>query len=176
MRLEKGLIQVYTGNGKGKTTASLGLAMRAAGHGMKVRIIQFMKGNTNYGELTSLKRFPEISAYQFGTLDFVKKGEEQAIDYEEAEKALKLAKESLKDKELDILILDEINVALYFKLLKIEDVLELIDEKPGNMELILTGRKVPDEIIEKAHLVTRMEEVKHYYNTINQEARKGIEH
>jgi cob(I)alamin adenosyltransferase len=175
MKLQKGLIQVYTGNGKGKTTASLGLAIRAAGHGMKIRIIQFMKGRTNYGELESLKRFPEISAYQFGTPDFVTKGNEKEIDYEEAEKALKLAKESLQE-DLDILILDEINVALYFGLLELKDVIDIIENKPDNMELIMTGRNVPDEIIERAHLVTKMEEIKHYYNTMNQEARTGIEH
>ena len=175
MKLQKGLIQVYTGNGKGKTTASLGLAVRAAGHGMKIRIIQFMKGRTNYGELESLKRFPEISTFQFGTLDFVTKGEERKIDFEEAEKALKLAKDSLKE-DLDLLILDEVNVALYFGLLKIEEVLDIIDNKPDNMELIMTGRNVPAEIIERADLVTKMEEIKHYYNTMNQEARIGIEH
>lgn len=134
-----------------------------------------MKGRTNYGELESLKRFPEISIYQFGTPDFVAKGEERQIDYEEAEKALKLAKDSLQE-GLDILILDEVNVALYFGLLKTEDVLDIIDNKPDNMELIMTGRNVPDEIIERAHLVTKMEEIKHYYNTMNQEARIGIEH
>jgi len=176
MRLGKGFIQVYTGNGKGKTTAALGLALRAAGHGMKIIIIQFMKGRTDYGELRSLERFPEISIHQFGRIDFVTKGKEKPVDFEEAGKALDMARNCLFDKDLDILILDEVNVALYFNLLKVEDVLDLLDQKPGNLEIILTGRKVPDEIIKKAHLVTRMKEVKHYYSTMNQEARAGIEH
>jgi cob(I)alamin adenosyltransferase len=174
--LEKGLIQVYTGNGKGKTTASLGLAIRAAGHGMKVKIIQFMKGNTNYGELQSLLRFPEISLNQFGTDDFVFEGQEKPIDYSEAEAALKMAKEAVSGKEFDIIILDEVNVALYFKLLKLDDVIDMLKNKPENLEIILTGRNVPEQILEMAHLVTRMEEVKHYYSTMKQEARMGIEY
>lgn len=173
--MEKGYIQVYTGNGKGKTTASLGLAIRAAGHGMKVKIIQFMKGRYDYGELQALKRHPEISLEQFGRIDFVIKGKEQSVDYEEAEAALNAARNALKEASLDILILDEVNVALFFNLLKVEDVLKLLDEKPEHLEMILTGRKVPEEIMERAHLVTRMEEVKHYYNTIKLEARRGIE-
>lgn len=174
--LEKGYIQVYTGDGKGKTTASLGLALRASGHGMKTVIIQFMKGRFDYGEVTALGKIPEISLYQFGRIDFVMKGQEQEIDYEEARKALEKAKEVIQDPETSILILDEINVALHFNLLKIEDVLSLIEMKPPHMELIMTGRRVPEEIMEKADLITEMREVRHYYNTIKLEARKGIEH
>ncbi|MCE1245361.1 MAG: cob(I)yrinic acid a,c-diamide adenosyltransferase [Firmicutes bacterium] len=174
--LDRGYIQVYTGNGKGKTTASLGLAIRAAGHGMKVRIIQFMKGNTNYGELQALSRFPEIILYQFGTPDFVYKGQEQQVDYDEAKAALEMAEKIVREDKPDILILDEVNVALYFNLLRLEDVIEFLKSKPEKMEIILTGRNVPQEIIDMANLVTKMEEVRHYYNTINLDAREGIEY
>ena len=174
--MKQGYIQVYTGDGKGKTTAALGLAIRAAGHGMRIKIIQFMKGRYDYGELQSLKRFPEIILMQFGRIDFVQKGQEQQIDFEEASAALKAAQEALEDKELDILILDEINVALYFGLLKSEDVINLMEKKPSTLELILTGRRVPNEIAERAHLITRMEEVRHYYNTHKLQARLGIEY
>ncbi|MCD4783465.1 MAG: cob(I)yrinic acid a,c-diamide adenosyltransferase [Candidatus Eremiobacteraeota bacterium] len=176
MRLEKGRVQVYTGDGKGKTTAALGLAIRAAGHGLKIKIIQFMKGRFDYGEIAAMKRFPEISMHQFGRVDLVYKGKEKEIDYQQAQSALKMAMDSLHDPDLDILILDEINVAIHFDLINTESLLDLLNNRPKNMEIIITGRKAPEEIIERADLVTRMESVKHYYDTINLEARKGIEY
>jgi cob(I)alamin adenosyltransferase len=176
VKLNKGYIQVYTGDGKGKTTAALGLALRAAGHGMKVFIIQFMKGRTDYGELRAISRIPEITLKQFGRIDFVYKGSEQDADYDEAKRALFEAETVMKDPDLSILILDEINVALHFGLLKTDEVIDLINKKPPHLEMVLTGRGAPDEIIQKADLVTRMEDVKHYYQTQNLEAREGIEH
>ncbi|MFP4496914.1 MAG: cob(I)yrinic acid a,c-diamide adenosyltransferase [Vulcanimicrobiota bacterium] len=174
--LKEGKIQVYTGDGKGKTTAALGLALRASGANMKVLIIQFMKGNTEYSEIEAITHIPNIDMIQFGTEDFVFKGKEKKIDYLEAEEGLKRAYKAYGDLDLSLLILDEINCAMDFNLLKVDDVLEFLDKKPSNLEVILTGRNAPEKIIERADLVTRMEEVKHYYNTVKQEARKGIEY
>jgi cob(I)alamin adenosyltransferase len=176
MKLEHGRVQVYTGDGKGKTTAALGLALRASGHGMRSLIIQFMKGKTNYGELEAIKRIPEISILQFGTEDFVMKGKEQEIDYREARAALKRAGEAMKDPGLSILVLDEINVALFFQLIKPEDVIELVKSRPPGLELVLTGRRIPQEIKDLADLVTNFVEEKHYYSSQGLQARQGIEH
>lgn len=175
MRLEKGYVQVYTGDGKGKTTAALGLCLRASGHGMKSLIIQFMKGKTDYGEINALEKIPLITIRQFGTPDFVMKGQERQIDFDEARAALDLARIEMQNPDLSILVLDEINVALHFNLIKVSDVLSLLDEKPDRLELILTGRRFPEELAERADLLTRFESVKHYYDTLKQEARVGIE-
>ncbi|MBN1572211.1 MAG: cob(I)yrinic acid a,c-diamide adenosyltransferase [Deltaproteobacteria bacterium] len=171
----RGLVQVYTGNGKGKTTAALGLAFRASGHGLKTYIVQFMKGDIYYGELGAAEKMPEtITIRQMGRPDFVDKKNPAQIDIEMAEKALKLAKELITSGDYDLVVLDEINVALDFGLIRLDDVLELINKKPPEVELILTGRYAPKEIIEMADLVTEMVEVKHPYNA-GVEARVGIE-
>lgn len=172
-KFKKGLIQVYTGDGKGKTTASLGLALRAVGHEMNVYMIQFMKGKINYGELLASKNIPNLTIKQFGRPDFVNKKNPEKVDIDFAKQALKHAKEILN--ECDILILDEINVALDYKLIELEEVIELIKNKPENVEIILTGRYAPKEIIEIADLVTEMKEIKHPYQKGIQ-ARIGVEY
>ncbi|NCO24571.1 MAG: cob(I)yrinic acid a,c-diamide adenosyltransferase [Candidatus Infernicultor aquiphilus] len=168
-----GLIQVYTGDGKGKTTAALGLALRAAGSGMKVLIIQFMK-KWDYGELHSLKLIPHITLETFGTKEFIYKGKAKKIDYEEAEKAFSFGVEGLQSGNYDLVIFDELNLALYYELLDLKEVIKKIKEKPEKVEVVITGRKAPQEIIEIADLVTEMREVKHPYQK-GVEARKGIE-
>ena len=168
-----GYIHVYTGNGKGKTTAAFGLAMRAAGRGKKVIIIQFMKPDKGYGEQVSARKLG-IEVYPFGTNRFVSKKNPKKGDIERANKALEFAKEKLKEM-YDMMVLDEINVALDFNLIKLEDVLSLMDSIPEKTELILTGRYAKNEIIERAHLVTEMKEIKHYYQ-IGIMAREGIEY
>ncbi|MEA2089215.1 MAG: cob(I)yrinic acid a,c-diamide adenosyltransferase [Thermoproteota archaeon] len=174
-KLENGLVQVYTGNGKGKTSAAFGLALRAIGRGFKVYIIQFVKGGFDYGELYIVDKLPNLKLKAFGRGRFVTEKPPNKKDVKLSEEALALAKEVVKSGEYDIVILDEINVALNLKLVNLEKVLELIRNKPTHVELILTGRYAPKEIIEAANLVTEMKEVKHPFNK-GYQARKGIEY
>ena len=173
--MEKGLIQVYTGNGKGKTTAALGLALRAVGHGLKVLIIQFMKGNINYGELESAKKLsPYLTIKQMGRETFVSKTDPDPIDIKLAQEGFSLAKKEIENGEYDIVILDEINVAIDYGLIPLSDLLDVLDTKPLGVELLLTGRNAKPEILERADLVTEMVDRKHYYKK-GVSARDGIE-
>lgn len=170
-----GLVHVYTGTGKGKTTAALGQGLRALGKGLKVLMIQFMKGDIEYGEITAIRNLDGFSIEQFGRPDFVDRDNPAEIDVEWAQKGLKRAKEILVKNDHDLVILDEINVAIDWKLIELDDVVELIRNKPKNVELILTGRYAHPKIIELADLVTDMHEVKHPFQT-GILARDGIEH
>ena len=170
----EGIVQVYTGNGKGKTTAALGLAFRAAGRDMKILIVQFMK-KWDYGELHSVKLIPNITLKTFGTKDFVYKGKAKKIDYEEAEKAFICGMEGVQSGEYQMVIFDELNMAIYYDLLDIKRVIKKIKEKPKNVEIVITGRKAPAEIIDIADLVTEMKEIKHPFQKGIQ-ARIGIEY
>ena len=174
-KLEKGLVQVYTGEGKGKTSAAFGLALRAIGRGLKVYIIQFIKGGFDYGELYIVGKLPNIELKAFGRGKFVTEKPPRKEDIKHAEDALKLAKKIVESGEYDVVILDEINVALNLKLIKLGGVLELMKNKPKHVELVLTGRYATKEIIGVADLVTEMREIKHPYNKGFQ-ARKGIEY
>lgn len=173
--LDKGYIQIYTGNGKGKTTAAIGQAIRAAGNGYRSLIIQFMK-EYPYSELISLKKFEEyIEVEQYCSDDFVYKKElPSRKEKEKAQKGIKRTVEEFAEDNFDIIILDEIIVSIYFKLIEVGDVIDLIKNKPSNKELILTGRYCPQELIDLADLVTEMKEVKHYYQK-GITSRKGIE-
>lgn len=172
--MHKGTVQVYTGNGKGKTTAALGLCLRAAGRGMKSLIIQFMKGQ-KYGELDAVKLLGGlITIEQMGLDTFVHVSGPSADDAAMAQKGLERARRAMKENDIDILVLDEINAAVYFRLIKIDEVLELIDARPDSMELVLTGRYAAPQVIGRADLVTRMECIKHYYED-GIPARDGIE-
>ena len=171
----RGLVIIITGNGKGKTTAAFGQALRAAGQGYKVFIIQFMKGR-KYGEYKAVKKyFPDITVNLSGLDSFVMRDSPAAIDIEYAHKGLKKAKIVIQSGNYDMVILDEINVALDFQLVDIKEVIELIKNKPHNLDLILTGRYAPKQIISLADTVSEVKEIKHHYNAGIKD-RAGIEY
>jgi cob(I)alamin adenosyltransferase len=163
MPLTRGTVQVYTGDGKGKTTASLGLALRACGHGLRVLMIQFMKGSTNYGEFIISDKIPGFRLIQSGLPTFVEKDNPSEEDLRLAREGMDLARKAIEGRTCDILILDEINVAVDYGLVGVRDVLDLIDRRPTDMEVILTGRYAPDELLQRADLVTEMKEIKHHF-------------
>lgn len=171
----KGYIQVYTGRGKGKTTAALGLALRAAGYKQRVYIGQFLKGQI-YGELLAVKNLaPYITIEQFGRKGFIhvtKDPDEE--DIKKARRGLKKCLDAMLSLKYRIIILDEINVAVYFNLLAEKEVLEFLNQKPEGVEIILTGRYAPTSFLRRADLVTEMKEKKHYYKK-GVRAREGIE-
>lgn len=168
----KGYIQLYTGNGKGKTTAALGLAIRAAGAGKKVFIAQFVKG-MHYSELEALKRFPEIEWKQYG-LDCFIINQPLPKDIEAAQQGLEEATKAIFSKNFDIVILDEVCIAIFYKLFELQKLLDVLKNKPEPLEIVMTGRYAPPELMELADLVTEMMEKRHYFNK-GVQARKGIE-
>ena len=174
-RIEKGLVQVYTGDGKGKTSAAFGLALRAIGRGLRVYIIQFIKGGFDYGELYIIDKLPNLTLKSFGRGKFITAKQPEKEDIKLANDALKLATKIVQSGENDIVILDEINVAISLNLIDPEEVIRLIQTKPLHVELVLTGRNAPEKIIELADLVTEMKEVKHPFKK-GQPARIGIEY
>jgi len=171
----KGYVQVYTGNGKGKTTAALGLAFRAMGCGLKTYVGQFMKGQ-KYSELDAACKVPDfITIEQFGKDTFVHvKYPPLPEDIALVQKGLEKVKQAIASHKYNIVVLDEITTAFHFNLVSIDDMLSLIKNKPDGLELIFTGRYAPKELIEAADLVTEMTEIKHYYQK-NVPARQGIE-
>lgn len=170
----KGYVHIYTGNGKGKTTAAFGLALRASGADKKIFIAQFVKGKT-YSEIKAIQNYlPRAEVKQYGNGYFIVK-KPTDTDILAAQQGLNEIKELLKSEHYDLIILDEIFIALHYKLVSPEAVIELITTNPTNLELVLTGRYAPDEIIELADLVTEMKPIKHYYEK-GVPARKGIEY
>ncbi len=170
-----GYIQVYTGNGKGKTTAAMGLAFRAAGRGFKTYIAQFLKGQPT-GEIEAAKKLaPFIRIEQFGREGFitVKDGPEDE-DVSRARAGLEQALEAMLSGEFRIVVLDEVNTAVHFKILPEKDVLDFLDKRPAWVEVVLTGRYAPDSLIARADLVTEMKDIKHYFDR-DVKAREGIE-
>ena len=174
-KLKQGYIQIYTGNGKGKSTAAIGQAVRSAGFGLKTYIAQFMK-EFPYSELNSLKQLSKwITIEQFAEDAFVyKKEPPDKNEIDKARRGLATAKSKMLSGKYDIIILDEVCVSIYFGLFSDEEILTFVKQKPENVELILTGRYCPDKLIEKADLVTEMNELKHYYQE-GVTSRKGIE-
>jgi len=169
----KGYVQVYTGNGKGKTTAALGLSVRASGAGLKVYVAQFVKG-MKYSEHKTLARLSDlITVKQYGRSCFIYRDPEEE-DIKAAQEGLKEVKEIMLSGKYDIMILDEADIATYYNLFSVDDLLDLIHTKPENIELVITGRMADPRIIEEADLVTEMKEIKHYYQK-GIMARDGIE-
>lgn len=174
-RKRGGLIHLYTGDGEGKSITAFGLSLRALGHGYKVIIIQFMKGRKDIGEYKIRGRLgPKYEIYQFGREEFVNLEKPEPVDFELAQKGLVFAREALK-RSPRLLILDEINLAVAIGLLKLEDVLKLLDNIPSYTTVVLTGRMAPRELIDRADLVTEMREIKHPMKR-GVPARKGIEY
>lgn len=174
MTLEKGCIHVYTGPGKGKTTAALGLGLRAAGDGLNVYMIQFMKGR-RYSELDAAEQISNFTIVQYGRDEFVSKENPEQVDIDLAQEGFSHAQKIVKNGKYDMVILDEINVAIGYNLISLKDVLKLIEEKPEKVELILTGRYAHPELVKVADLVTEMLEIKHpYQNGVM--ARKGVDY
>lgn len=169
-----GLIHIYTGCGQGKTTAAFGLALRALGAGFKVCLIQFMKAG-RYSELKAIKNFKNIDIFQFGRKSFVDYKKPAKVDIDLAEKGLTKAETILNTKKYNLVILDEINVAIKFKLIKLLELIKLIKGKPKGVELILTGRYANPEVIKIADYVTEMKEIRHPYKK-GVIARKGIDY
>jgi len=157
------VVEVYTGEGKGKTTAALGLALRATGHGWEVLIVQFMKGSPDYGEITAAKGVKGLTVVQTGLPTFVEKGNPSAEDLAEAARGLKLAREALSSGRYRLIVLDEINVAVDYGLMKLDDALGLVDACPDDVELVFTGRGAKQAVLERADLVSEVHEVKHPY-------------
>jgi cob(I)alamin adenosyltransferase len=171
--MEKGYVHVYTGNGKGKTTAMLGLALRATGAGLRVYIGQFIK-NGEYSEVKAIRQYlPDVELEQYGT-GFVTAGAVTETETEANRNGLKKAAEAMYSGRYDVVMLDEINTAAYCGLIAVSDIIDIIRGKPCNVELILTGRYAAKEIVEAADLVSEIAEVKHYYAR-GVTARTGIE-
>lgn len=170
--MNDGKIHIYTGNGKGKTTAALGLSLRGVCAGKKVFFGQFIKG-MDYSELKAGEYLPGFEIRQFGRDCFIYK-DPTPEDISAAKEGLNICKKVLKDGDYDLVVLDELNIALYYKLFTLGEVINMLNSKAVKTEVVITGRYAPDELIEMADLVTEMKEIKHYYQT-GLEARKGIE-
>jgi len=175
--LKEGLVIVYTGKGKGKTTAALGLALRAVGYNHKVCMIQFIKGSWHYGEMTSSKRLEpefELTAVGRGFVGIIDDKTPVEEHKRIADEALRVAQEKISSKRYDIVILDEVNYAVNLGLVNLDDVLELVRQKPEDVNLVLTGNYAKDALIELADLVTEMKEIKHPFKS-GLRAKKGID-
>jgi cob(I)alamin adenosyltransferase len=175
VRFDVGLVQVITGGGKGKTTAAFGLGLRAVGHGLRVHALQFMKGDTRYGEFQSVGYLPGFTVERFGTGGLIDMHNPSEADKTEARRGLGRARETMLSGDYDVIILDEVNVAVSWKLVQLDDVLALIHDKPPNVELVLTGRYADPKLIEAADYVTQLGQVKHPYEK-GILARQGIDY
>ncbi|MEW6044567.1 MAG: cob(I)yrinic acid a,c-diamide adenosyltransferase [Thermoproteota archaeon] len=177
MQNESGLVIVYTGKGKGKTTAALGMALRAIGHNYKICMIQFIKGSWHYGEMSSSKRLEpdfELTAVGKGFVGILDDKTPKEVHQKIAQEAIKISREKILSEKYDVVILDEINYAVDLGLIDVQQVLELIKIKPQKVSLVLTGNHVRQEIVDAADLVTEMKEIKHPFQR-GIRAKKGID-
>lgn len=171
--MHKGYIQVYTGKGKGKTTAALGLAFRAAGAGLRVFIAQFIK-KKKCSEHNAMERYKDLVVFRHYGTRLIRKGKPTKSQIDSAKKGLKEIKETTTSGEFDVIILDEVNIATHYRFFSIDELLDVLNSKPQNVEIVLTGRYTDKRIIERADLVTEMKEIKHYFKK-GVKAREGIE-
>ena len=171
----KGLVQIFTGAGKGKTSAALGVVIRALGQGLRVCIVSFMKGDYPYGERNILSKLPNVTMASFGSLEFVDPANVKPEEIEQAKQALATAREAMLSGSYDLVVLDEVNIAVAWKLVELDEVIRLISDKPQNVELILTGRYADTKLVQQADLVTEMLKIKHPYDE-EITSRKGIEY
>ncbi len=174
IRDKLGLVHIYTGKGKGKTTAALGLALRAMGNGLNVAMVQFMKAPQQYGEYEISRDLPNFTLLPMGRDCLVYEGKAKQADYDAAANALKKAEELIQSREYDLVILDEVNVTAHMGLINVEDVVRVVKQRPPKVELVLTGRYAPKEFMDLADLITEMRCLKHPYERGIQ-ARDGIE-
>jgi len=172
---KKGLVQIFTGDGKGKTSAALGVALRALGHGLRVCIITFMKGDYPYGEWEVLSKLPNVKIARFGFRTFADPENVKPEEIEQAKQALATAREAMLSGNYDLVVLDEVNIAVAWKLIELDEVVRLIRDKPSNVELILTGRHADTKLVELADLVTECLKIKHPYDK-GIMARPGIDY
>jgi len=172
---KKGLVQIFTGDGKGKTSAALGTVVRALGHGLRVCIIVFMKGDYPYSEWAFLSKVPDVQVARFGFGTFTDPANVKPEEKEQAEKALATAREAMLGGNYDLVVLDEVNIAVAWKLVELDEVVKLIRDKPQNVELILTGRHADTKLVQLADLVTECLKIKHPYDK-GIMARKGIDY
>ena len=171
---KKGLIIVYTGNGKGKTTAALGQAIRAAGHGMKSCFIQFIKGSWHYGELNAVKHFEDTIDLHVSGKGFTWKSDNLEEDRAIAQQGWQLAQAAIHSGKYDLVFLDELTYLISYKFIDLQDVIKTLSEKPAYLHVVITGRKAPPELIEMADLVTEMKVVRHPLK-VGVKAQKGVE-
>ncbi len=173
--LRRGYVQVFTGDGKGKTTAALGTVLRALGHGLRVCVVVFMKGDYPYGEWQTLSQLPNVKVATFGFREFTDRANIKPEEIEQAEQALATAREAMLSGSYDLIVLDEVNVAVAYKLIELDEVMRLIGDKPPNVELILTGRYADARLIEQADLVTECLKIKNPFDK-GITSREGIEY
>ncbi|MEM3382429.1 MAG: cob(I)yrinic acid a,c-diamide adenosyltransferase [Nitrososphaerales archaeon] len=177
-KIKKGFVHIITGKGMGKTTSAIGLGLRAVGHGLKVYMIQFMKGEwegKKYGEIKSIKKFRNFKVAQFGSGELVSHHSPTKKDLELAKKGFEYAKRIINSSKYDMVILDEIWVAVHHKLIKLSEVISLIEKKPEHIELVLTGRYAPKKAYDYADYVSEIKKIKHPYSK-GLKAREGIEY
>ncbi len=170
---ERGVLLVLTGNGKGKSSSAFGMVARALGHGMKVSVVQFIKGSFSTGEEAFFRRFPEVSYHVMGE-GFTWETQDKTRDIEKARAAWEIVKGQLADPSLDLVVLDELNIVLKLRYLAVEEVCQALRDRPLSQSVVVTGRGAPPELIEIADTVTEMQVVKHAFQA-GIKARKGIE-
>jgi len=173
--VRRGLVQIFTGDGKGKTTAAIGAVIRALGHGLRVYVAFFMKGDYPYGERSILSQLPNVTIASFGSRGFIDPANIKPEEKEQAKRALAAAREAMLSGSYDLVVLDEVNLAAAWNLVELDEVLKLIEDKPPGVELILTGRRADSKLVKAADLVTEMLKIKHPYDE-GVAAREGVEY